>query len=598
MASENFEWYITYNKFNSIQKFDSSNLMQFASKYLYWLILGKNPEYKSPGDLRRALLIGEVSFLILISNIIYVYLDLITESSLGIISLYLLVILITFAVFIFNRKGRTRVARHILMYTILIAIYIFGSNNIQNTQTYLLYIPLVLFSFTVNGYKDRWKSILFSIFALSFFVLDYFTEFSIFTKNNVNDDVLNLMITTNFSITFLSTVYISYFLTKTYYLSEKDLLARQKKLSELTDDLRNSQQRYELSITGTNAGLWDWDLKKDLIYHAPKWNEMLGIEKDKFNNSSIDQIYKLIHPDELDYVKKAISDHLENKVPYQLEYRIQKNDGIYEWFLDSGKAIYDESNIPVRMVGSIINVTERKQAEEKILNQKDLLEKANSELDRFVYITSHDLKAPLLSIQGLINLAEISEDETEIEMCLKMMKDRIKGLESFIADIIDYSRNVRTELIRENIPLKNLVLDIINEFQFLENVDKLEYKLEINDKFSLFSDKKRIRSILKNLIFNAVKYQNYDQTNPFIQIDAYNKGDEIIISVKDNGDGIDERIQNNIFDMFFRASEKSSGSGLGLYIVKEMVNRLDGSISVISKPEIGSEFIISIPVLE
>jgi signal transduction histidine kinase len=248
------------------------------------------------------------------------------------------------------------------------------------------------------------------------------------------------------------------------------------------------------------------------------------------------------------------------------------------------------------MVGSIINVTNRKLAEEKIIKQKDLLEKANAELDRFVYITSHDLKAPLLSIQGLIHLAEISEDKSEVEMCLKMMMERIKGLENFIADIIDYSRNVRIGLVSEEIKLKNLIEKIYKDLFYLENVDKIDFQINVDDNLTFKSDEKRVNVILKNLIFNAVKYQNFKQKKPSITVSANEDGNNLEISVNDNGEGIDPEIQDKIYDMFFRASEKSSGSGLGLYIVKEMVNKLGGNINLKSKVGKGSEFIVRIPV--
>jgi signal transduction histidine kinase len=100
---------------------------------------------------------------------------------------------------------------------------------------------------------------------------------------------------------------------------------------------------------------------------------------------------------------------------------------------------------------------------------------------------------------------------------------------------------------------------------------------------------------MKNLIFNAVKYQNFDQKNPSIIVKSMEDGDHLLFSVKDNGDGIKPEIQEKVYDMFFRASEKSSGSGLGLYIVKEMVGKLDGSIQLKSEPKKGSEFIIRLP---
>jgi len=549
----------------------------------------------SLGEYRRKLLVGELSILSLFFNIIYLILDLFSGGTI-IVFLYVLNIGLFSWAFYSNRIGHFELAKIILLYTILLSVYLFGSNNIQNTETYILYFPLILLAFTVNGYDGLYFSIAFSIVALLLYLLDTFTGFSFVPKVDLNTAELRLMSTTNFIFSLIGLVYISYFLTKTHFLSEKGLLFRQKKLNRLTKDLRASQQRYKLAITGTNAGLWDWDVINNRIYHGPKWKEMLGYSINEFENVKIEDIYKLIHPGDVDAVKNAVTDHLEKQQPFEIEYRIQKKDGAYEWFYDSGKAIFNENYTPVRMVGSIINVTKRKVAEDKIIKQKNLLEKANAELDRFVYITSHDLKAPLLSIQGLINLAEISEDKSEVEMCLNMMKERIKGLQNFIADIIDYSRNVRVGLVSEEIHLKKMIETIYKDLFYLENVDKIEFQIDVEDNLTLVSDEKRVNVILKNLIFNAVKYQDFLHKNPSIVVSAKEDSNNLMISVKDNGEGIDPEIQDKIYDMFYRASEKSSGSGLGLYIVKEMVNKLNGNIELISDLGKGSEFIVNLPI--
>ena len=560
------------------------------------LILGSQPKSAVLGDYRRKLLVGELSILAMSFNLVYLILDIFSSGNI-IIVVYLVNIILFSSAFLANRKGNFEIAKIILLYTVLISIYLFGSNNHYNTETYLLYLPLILLAFEINGYKGRYFSLAFSILSVILYFLDAYSGFSIFPKVTLTTTGLRLMTTINFVFSFLGIVYISYFLTKTHFLSEQNLIFRQNKLNRLTQELRKSQQRYKLAMLGTNAGLWDWDLMKNKIYHGPKWKEMLGYAESEFENVNIEDIYALVHPDDVEIVKQAVKDHLGNRKPFELEYRIKKKAGNYEWFYDSGKAIFNNDGEPIRMVGSIINITKRKAAEEKIVRQKNLLEKANAELDRFVYITSHDLKAPLLSIQGLIHLAEISEDKSEVEMCLKMMMERIKGLENFIADIIDYSRNVRIGLVKEHIDVKKTIETIYQDLFYLENVDKIDFKIEVDDGLSFNSDEKRVNVILKNLIFNAVKYQNFNQDDPRIEIKANEDGNYLTFNIKDNGEGIDPEIQDKVYDMFFRASEKSSGSGLGLYIVKEMVEKLEGTIDLKSETGKGTEFTIRLPAM-
>ncbi len=558
------------------------------------LILGENPKCNSIGEFRRILLVGEMCMLILVICCIYSILDY-YNNYLSSEVLYAVVIGICILSFILNRAGRHRLAKILLLTTCNIIIYLFSSSNIKDAGTYAIYFPLLLLAFAFFSYHELKFSILFAAISLLLFIYDISSDYSIFTPSAIPDYYVNTLKVMNFIVSYTTSVILIFFMVNTDHISEKNIMNNQLRLNTLASELKESEQRYELAMTGTNAGIWDWDVKNNKIYHGLRWKEMLGYEKDDMN-IPIDNFYPLVHEDDVDRVRNALNDHFINRIPYNIEYRIKRKDGGYEWLYDAGKAIWDESGNPIRMVGSIINITKRKQNEEWIKQQNALLEKTNAELDRFVYITSHDLKAPLLSILGLINLAELSSNKTEVDLCLKMMKDRINGLETFISDIINYSRNVRVGIVKEHVDIKKIVSGIINEFLFMQNVDKIYFDIDVEPQLHFVSDEKRFSVIMKNLISNAIKYHNFDQSKPEILIHAYKKEERLIISVKDNGEGIDPSMQSRIFEMFFRGSEKSSGSGLGLYIVQEMLEKLQGYVKVESELGIGSEFLISLPL--
>ncbi|HLF35677.1 MAG TPA: ATP-binding protein [Cyclobacteriaceae bacterium] len=560
-------------------------------------LIGNKPGISSVGEYRRVLLVSQLCVLGVISCIIYSVIDL----SFGFYTssfIYGGALLFCLVSFVLNRIQQHKAAKLILLILANISIFLFSAENQYDAGNYLLYFPLLLLAFAFFDYHELFLSILFAMLSFLLFLTDHLTGFSLLNAGSLPTDLLQVLKGLNFSVSYIVCLLLVFYLVQTNHISESYVFLHQRQLNDLTHNLMESEQRYELAMTGTNAGIWDWDLKNNKIYHGQRWKEMLGYSGNDNLNISIDDFYNHVHPGDVGMVKEALKQHFEKKVPYNIEYRIKTKDGDYEWFYDAGKAIWDASDKPVRMVGSIINVTSRKKDEERIRQQNEMLEKANAELDRFVYITSHDLKAPLLSLIGLINLAEISDKKSEIELCHKMMRDRIKGLESFITDIIEYSRHVRVGLIKETIYLRRLIESIINDFIYMTDVNKIKFEIDISPDFKFTTDEKRITVIMKNLISNAIKYQNYDQENPVIRISARQlDGNIISITVRDNGEGIDTEIQEKIFEMFFRGTEKSNGSGLGLYIVKEMTDKLNGKIEVISSPGKGAEFIVNLPAL-
>ena len=235
-----------------------------------------------------------------------------------------------------------------------------------------------------------------------------------------------------------------------------------------------------------------------------------------------------------------------------------------------------------------------------IFNKREIenqeLKTANYELDRFVYSTSHDLRAPLNSMLGLIEIAKDDTNEDITREHLIMLKRSAKKLDGFICDILDYSRNARMEVAMEEINFKELITDITENLKFIgDNNRAIEFITEISGETSIYSDKNRLITILGNLISNAIRYQNAQIANPYVRIQIQISPAETRIVIEDNGIGMSEEVHSKIFDMFYRVSNESVGSGLGLYIVKEAVNKLSGEIKVQSEIGKGTTFLIKIP---
>ena len=236
--------------------------------------------------------------------------------------------------------------------------------------------------------------------------------------------------------------------------------------------------------------------------------------------------------------------------------------------------------------------------EEELVKNNELLTKTNKELDRFVYSASHDLRSPLSSMLGLVEIAKKSDSPEEIKLCLDMMTGRIKVQDSFIQDIVHYARNTRASLSYEKIQMNLFVTEIIEQLMYNEDAKRIDFQVRIEkDKF-IHSDRTRLTSVLSNLIGNSIKYHDKLKTSQFIRIELLESEGMTEILVEDNGQGIPPEFKEKIFDMFFRASEISKGSGLGLYIVKETVEKMNGSISVRSDVGVGSCFSVVLPNYE
>lgn len=236
------------------------------------------------------------------------------------------------------------------------------------------------------------------------------------------------------------------------------------------------------------------------------------------------------------------------------------------------------------------------QKEQLLLKNKEL-SILNAELDNFVYRSSHDLVAPLKSLKGLVNIAQLeNKNETQANY-LNLMATSITKLENFIKKIMEYSSNDKKEISWEEIDFNEIIDSILEDLTYYKGVDKIHFIRNICTKEKLFSDSRRLNIVLSNLITNSIKYHNYYQSYLFIKISTLVNNDEYIIEISDNGRGIEKEYVNDIFNMFFRASESAEGSGLGLYIVKDTIEKLGGRIKVDSVFGKGTVFTISFPFI-
>lgn len=262
-----------------------------------------------------------------------------------------------------------------------------------------------------------------------------------------------------------------------------------------------------------------------------------------------------------------------------------------------------KSNL-TRLPSAIVNALKQREAEaekakanEALRMQYEELVKINKELDSFVYSVSHNLRSPLMSVLGLVNLAK-SEDQNRdnfFNQYFKMMETSIHKLDETLKEILDYSRNARKEVMIEQIDIRKTINDNLERMQYMPGAQVIRKEVIIDDQYPFFTDKYRFSFVVNNLISNAIKYHDPDKAESFLQITVLTTPHKAIFEFKDNGIGISDKHLNKVFDMFFRATQKNDGAGLGLYIVKEAIDKLNGHIRVVSKVGQGTTFSIEIP---
>jgi PAS domain S-box-containing protein len=311
--------------------------------------------------------------------------------------------------------------------------------------------------------------------------------------------------------------------------------------------------------------------------------KVYGIKPERFYEKA-DLWLDVIHPDdEAEY--NSISTLVASQTVLA-EYRIKRPDNTICWVQSKLVPTLDDKGRLVRIDGVTSDITSRKLAEKN-------LEAKNNELSTLMYRLSHDLKGPVTSTAGLINISKNEVKDETASRYLKMIEQSNNNLDKILNGIIEL---VKTDAIVQTvnkIDFPSLIDRIIQFYKNNPETSKVEFKIDIRNKKDFYSNEAAIQSVLYNLINNAVSYRS--SSAPFVAVTITDTDASVTISVKDNGSGIAPEFQEQIFGMFFKANNNSKGSGLGLYIVKNIVQKLGGIIELKSEVKKGTEFIIQLP---
>lgn len=263
----------------------------------------------------------------------------------------------------------------------------------------------------------------------------------------------------------------------------------------------------------------------------------------------------------------------------------------YELEKKSERHIFEVRMVP--FVGDQVliierDITERKRSEQELVQR-------NFELDSFVYRASHDLKAPLNSLMGLIELTKDKTKNQEVLAYISMMDRSVVKLDTFIRNLTDFSRINRLTLSQKEINFQDMLQESFTALDYMQHFGEVDKQIEIQQNTPFYSDPFHLGIVLSNLISNAIKYLDTNKGNPFVKIEVEVTEEATTVRISDNGVGIAKEYQGRIFDLFFRASHQSFGSGLGLYITRNAVHKMQGDISLHSEVGKGTVFVVVIP---
>lgn len=379
--------------------------------------------------------------------------------------------------------------------------------------------------------------------------------------------------------------------------------------------LRESENKYRQIVETAQEGIWVTDGANNTTFVNNKLCEILGYTRDEMMGKDI----QFFMDEEAKQKALQIMQKKKEGNTAQMQFKFIAKSGKEVWTRISVNPLFDETGVYKGGLAMVKDITDKRNSDEKLekvnkeladqieekerraielnFSNKELV-KTNKELDRFVYSVSHDLRSPLTSILGLISFIEEDSRELDTLEHVRMIKTSINRLDGFIINILSYSQNNRTELETQKIPIKKTIHEIVDSVRNIKGARGISFKIDIDEQHPFYSNWHRFSKVLENLISNAIKYHSNEVSGRYLKLTGTSDQEELKLSISDNGIGIDPEFHDKIFEMFYRLPGNTDGSGLGLYIVKETLEKIHGTIEIQSEKGIGTTFNIKLKNLK
>ncbi len=398
---------------------------------------------------------------------------------------------------------------------------------------------------------------------------------------------------------------------------EQELRAAQEQLARqaaatlaLAEDLDRSRERFDLAVSGTNDGIWDWDLRTDTIYFSPVWFRILGYDAHELPFAATTWTDN-IHPDDLMIAYRRIQDHLDGKTDLYIHpHRLRHKHGHFIWIEAKGKAVKNAEGHPYRLVGTITNIEDKKQQEADLRRAKSEAEAAARAKSEFLAAMSHEVRTPMNGIIGMTELLLDTPLTAEQHQFAQAVSTSATALLTIINDILDISKLEAGRMNVEAVPVEvtRLVADVVDLLMPRAREKGIEISAFVAPALDrpLIGDPTRLRQILVNLAANAVKFT--EQGHVAIEVSVVPAADDapdetsqaVRFEVCDTGIGIPQAALDRLFGKFEQVdgsiTRRYGGTGLGLAISQQLAALMGGTITVDSVVGEGSHFSVTLPL--
>lgn len=370
-----------------------------------------------------------------------------------------------------------------------------------------------------------------------------------------------------------------------------------EKLQQERRSLQVSERKLREAQEIAQMGHWELDLQTDHLYWSDEIYRLFGL-KPQATEATLEAFFENIHSEDRDSVRQTYRESLAKNMSYAIDYRLQLKDGTIKYVHERRQTQFDDDGRPLYSAGTVQDITERKQAEEERESLIAQLQDKTAEQESFIYTVSHDLKTPLVTISGFLGLVEkafASGDEAEFKSNIVVISNAVKRMKQLLDEVLELSRIGVKKNPTENINLGWLIQKAIENVS--GRIEAAGATIELESDFpEITAAPKDLLHVMENLIDNAIKFSSSAAGRAVVSIGARRGEGEWICYVKDNGIGIDPSYRPKLFKLFEKLDSSSDGTGVGLAIVKRIVEMNGGKIWVESEGlGCGSTFCFSLP---